>query len=89
MYKKDLFEAGLIITLTETILAFFLVCVVVNMQQSRELFVFQNLGKPVVLSIIPGCINVWYYFKKNKEKSGRGALLTIFVSLILLLLIAN
>lgn len=89
MYKKDRFVAGVIITLIETILALILVCVVVNFRQSNELFTFQNLGKPVVLSIIPGCINVWYYFKKNKEKSGRGALLTLFVSLILLMLLFN
>jgi len=89
MYKKDRFEAGILITLIETILAFLLICVVVNLQQSRDLFVLQDLGKPVVLSIVPGCINVWYYFKKNKEKSGRGALLTIFVSLILLMLLFN
>lgn len=83
MFKKDNFFAGMTMTILVSVVALVLIILFVPLIYSGL-----NIGEPgtklLLLTGIPGLILVRYYLKSlHFEKSGQGALLVVFLMLIL------
>jgi heme/copper-type cytochrome/quinol oxidase subunit 4 len=80
MYKKDNFNTGFLVSLLEIFLVMIIVAGIYGSKNGS--FGFEYPGKSTMLAIIPGAVNVWYFFKRKKENSGRGALIATFIAAI-------
>ncbi|PID94084.1 MAG: hypothetical protein CSA95_04830 [Bacteroidetes bacterium] len=88
MYKKDNFNAGFLLTMGQIFLVLLVISAIYGTMHSDAGIAFENPGKPSMLALIPGALNVWYYFRRKKEVAGRGALIAAFfagISLFILI----
>jgi len=89
MYKKDNFNLGFLLAILQIFIVLLLISGFYGSGIATEGIAFDNPGKPSILAIIPGALNVWYFFKKNKEASGRGALVATFIATIAIFILMN
>ncbi len=89
MYKKDNFNTGFLVSLLEILVVMVIVSGVYGSLGADSGIAFENPGKPSMLAIVPGAINIWYFFKKKKENSGRGALIATFFAMISIFILMN
>lgn len=89
MYKKDNFNTGFLIALLQIFVVMLIISGIYGSMGTESGIAFENPGKPSLLAIIPGALNIWYYFKKNKEASGRGALIATFFAAISIFILMN
>lgn len=89
MYKKNNFNLGFLLAIAQIFVVLLLISGIYGSGLIEDGIAFDNPGKPSVLAIIPGALNVWYFFKKHKDASGRGALIATFIATIAIFILMN
>ncbi|HPE85868.1 MAG: hypothetical protein EOL88_10670 [Bacteroidia bacterium] len=86
MYTKNSFNTGFLLAFVQIALILVLISGIMGFVAGEGGLHFIQPGKPAMLAIIPGVLNVWFFFRKKRENSGRGALIATFIAMVVLFL---